>query len=83
MKRDLIRLLDQSRFQNRYKVDAVFRGGLLAGALSSNLYEALSLLLNTRIAGRIGKKLEPIVDRDYFTPFGCLSYDIGIRIRKQ
>ncbi|HTY87990.1 MAG TPA: class I SAM-dependent methyltransferase [Candidatus Acidoferrum sp.] len=80
---DFIRLLEGSAFRGRYEVDRVFRGGLFLGPLSSNLYEALSILAGTRFAAWLLRPLAKLCDWDYFVGYGKLSYNIGIRVVKR
>ena len=79
---DLVALLDSSDFRNHYEVDRVFFGGLFCYALTSNLFEGLSLLVGPVWAGRLLSSLVKLSDWDYFVSYGRLSYNIGIRIKK-
>jgi len=81
-RRDFIRLLNQSDFQDHYEVKAVFRSGLIAGVLAGNLYELFSLILGVKAAGTVVKPLQWLADREFFIPFGSLAYNIAIRIKK-
>ena len=80
---DFHRLLNASDFQNRYEVEKVFRGGLFAGVLASNLFESSSVLFGVKTATRLTSWLTWFSDRDYFIPYGPLAYNIGIRLRKR
>ena len=81
--KDFGRLLDRSDFKGRHDIDRVFRGGLLVGVLGAAVYEVLSLTVGLRWARRLIKPMHWLADRDYFVPYGILSYNIAIRIRKQ
>jgi hypothetical protein len=80
---DLIGLLENSAFQHQYEVDRVFRGGLFWYALSSNLYEAISIVAGTGFASWLLRPLGKLSDWDYFIGYGRFSYCIGIRVKKR
>lgn len=79
---DFLRLLNHSDFQNHFKIEAVFRGGLFLGALTSNLTELLSLVWGLKSASRLLKPMRWLADKDYFVRYGPLAYNIGIQITK-
>jgi ubiquinone/menaquinone biosynthesis C-methylase UbiE len=79
---DLVGLLENSAFQRHYEVERVFRGGLFCYAVTSNLFEGLSLLVGPDIAGRLLRPLWKLSDWDYFVGYGRWSYNIGIRVKK-
>ena len=78
---DLVGLLENSAFQRHYEVERVFRGGLFCYAVTSNLFEGLSLLVGPDIAGRLLRPLWKLSDWDYFVGYGRWSYT-GIRVKK-
>lgn len=80
---DLIGLLEHSAFKQHYEVDRVFRGGLCCYALSTNLFEALSVVAGPGFASALLRPLGKLADWDYFIGYGPLSYNIGIRVIKR
>lgn len=80
---DLIGLLDHSAFQRHYEVDRVFRGGLFWYVLSANLFEAISVVTGPNFASWLLQPLRKLSDWDFFIGYGRLSYNIGIRVKKQ
>ncbi len=80
--RDFIRLLDHSQFCMNYSLADVFRGGLAAGAITSNLHECLSLAFGVKRAWKLLAPARWLSDKDYFVRYGPLSYNIGIRVLK-
>jgi hypothetical protein len=79
---DLVGLLEDSVFKRHYEVDNVFRGGLFCYALTSNLFEGLSLFVGPGFAGRLLRPLWKLSDWDYFIGYGRFSYSLGIRVKK-
>jgi len=80
---DLVELLEHSAFQQRCEIDRVYRGGLFCYVLSTNLFEALSVVTGTRFASWLLWPLGRLSDWDYFIGYGRLSYNIGIRVIKR
>lgn len=80
---DLITLLKNSAFHGHFEIEKVFYGGLLCYALSSNLFEILSVLLGVRLASTLLRPLRKLSDWDYFINYGKFSYHIGILVRKK
>ncbi|HEY5912166.1 MAG TPA: class I SAM-dependent methyltransferase [Verrucomicrobiae bacterium] len=80
--RDFTRMLDNSLFGKKYCIERVFRGGLFAGALASNLHEVMSLALTVENAWKLLAPVRWIADWDYFIPYGILSYNIGVKVIK-
>ena len=80
--KDLVALLDQSRFRSHYRLDRVFRGGLLAQAIASNVYEAVAIMTGAGLASRLVKPFIKLADWDYFIGYGPLSNHIAIRVLK-
>lgn len=79
---DLKQLLNESDFKNGYAIEEVFRSGLFIGVFGSNIFELLSVILGIRMAGKLTCWVRWFADRDFFIPYGPLSYNIGIRILK-
>ena len=79
---DLIALLNGSAFVGHFEIEKMFRGGLFFYALSSNLFEALSVLTGVRFAEWLVRPLGKLADWDYFINYGRLSYNIGILVKK-
>lgn len=80
---DFTKLLGESAFAGHYAIQSLHRGGLFVEVFTSNLFEALSLVCGVRLASQICKPLKWLSDVDYFLPYGCLSYNIGIRLTKR
>jgi ubiquinone/menaquinone biosynthesis C-methylase UbiE len=79
---DFVRLLDNSSFSDRYEIQEVFYGGLFCYAFQSNLFELLSIFFGRKAASAATNPFSRLVDIDYFTNYGKLSYDIGILVKK-
>ena len=79
---DFKRLFNESDFNNQYIIEDIFRGGLFVGVFASNLFELAGVLFGIKMATRLTSWLTWFADRDYFIPYGPLSYYIGIRILK-
>jgi ubiquinone/menaquinone biosynthesis C-methylase UbiE len=79
---DFKQMLESSRFYGGFTIEALFRGGLLAGVMTSNLQEVFSLGLGVPAAWRLLAPLRWVADIDYLVPYGALSYNIGIKVKK-
>ena len=79
---DLVALLKNSAFNDHFETEKVFYGGLFCYALSSNLFEALSIITGAQFAGWLLRPFEKLSDWDYFINYGRFSYCIGILVKK-
>ncbi len=50
--------------------------------MASNLHEVLSLVLPVEQAWKLLAPVRWLADRDYFIPYGTLSYNIAVKINK-
>lgn len=80
--KDYESLLENSAFKGHFKIEQVFYGGLFWYALSSNLFEALSIVTGLRLATLLTSPIQKIADWDFFINYGKLSYNIGLLIKK-
>jgi 2-polyprenyl-3-methyl-5-hydroxy-6-metoxy-1,4-benzoquinol methylase len=80
--RDFINMLQQSSFRDGYSIEKVFRSGLLIEVLIMNIESILNIFLPQRISRMILKPFSWLGDVDYLIPYGILSYNIAIKVRK-
>jgi SAM-dependent methyltransferase len=80
--RDLRRLLDDSPFCGRYAITDVLRSGLFLEALTMDLELVLNALApRPRVRWLLGT-LNRMAARDFWIPYGPLSYNLAVRLVK-
>ena len=80
--RDLRRLLDDSPFRSRYAITDVFRSGLFLEALTMDLELMLSMFASRPRLRRLIGVLNRMAARDFWIPYGPLSYNLAVRLIK-
>jgi len=80
--KDLIRLLNQTAFRNKYKIDSVFKSGFFIEVFTSNLFHIFDRLFGKKISYKLIKPFVFVSNIDYWIPYGDLSYNIAIKIIK-
>ena len=75
-------VLDKSNFAKEYKIEKVFRSGLVLGVLAMNLKVVLRRVTGERLARLILTPLAKLASLEYWLPFGPLAYNIAISVRK-
>lgn len=81
-KKDYITMLNKSGFKNNYEIQKVFKSGLFLEVLVMNLEAILNIIFKQRISQKILKPLSALAELDYWIPFGFLSYNIAMKIKK-
>ncbi|HXK35764.1 MAG TPA: methyltransferase domain-containing protein [Candidatus Paceibacterota bacterium] len=79
----LRKLLNSSNFNGHFKVERVFKSGLVLGVLNNNLRASLRRVVGVRAARALLFPLAWLAGVEYWIPFGPLSYNIAVAIRKQ
>lgn len=80
--KDLRKMLDSTEFKDNYKIERVFRSGLILEVLVMNLESILNIIIPQRISQIVLKPLSILANIDYWIPLGVLSYNIAIKLRK-
>lgn len=80
--RDLKGLLDGSPFRRSYAITDVFRSGLFLEAVAMDLELVLSALGPRPRTRRLLAALNRLAARDYWVPYGPLSYNLAVRLVK-
>jgi 2-polyprenyl-3-methyl-5-hydroxy-6-metoxy-1,4-benzoquinol methylase len=81
-KRDLLEMLNKSSFKNRFKVEKIFRSGLLVEVLTMNLEIILGVFIPNKILNVILKPFRFLSNLDYWICYGNFSYNIAMKIIK-
>jgi 2-polyprenyl-3-methyl-5-hydroxy-6-metoxy-1,4-benzoquinol methylase len=79
---NLRKMLDSTEFKGNYKIEKKFRSGLFMEVLVMNLESFLNIFLKQRISQILLKPLSFLAEIDYWIPYGILSYNIALKIRK-
>ena len=79
----LVGLLRETHFSGRFEIVKVFRSGLFAGALISNLEFLITFLLGKRRGGVLMKPFHVLAGVDFCIPFGIFSYNIAVKLIKK
>jgi len=79
---DFIRMLGESSFKDNYKIEKIFRSGLLIEVLVMNLESFLNIFLPQRISQKILTPFYYLAEVDYWIPFGIFAYNIALKIKK-
>ncbi len=80
---DFHRMLNKTQFKGNYHIEKVFRSGLLIEVLVMNLESVLKIFFPQRLIGLILKPLRFVAEKDYWIPYGKLSYNIAIKVCKK
>lgn len=80
--KNLVSLLNQTSFRNKYKIDTVFKSGLFIEVLTSNLFHIFDRLFGKNISYKLIKPFGFLSIIDYWIPYGYLSYNIALKIIK-
>ena len=80
--RDYRKMLDSTSFKDSYNILRVFRSGLFTEVFIMNLESFFSVFLKQRISKILLKPISWLAELDYWIPYGILSYNIAIKIRK-
>lgn len=80
---EIIKLLNQSKFKDRYEIVQVFRSGLFIGALTMYLELYLSFLLRGNFKKIIIKPFLFLSEIDYWIPYNRFGYNIAMKIIKK
>jgi len=75
-------LVNSSRWGNHYRIERVFKSGLVLGALGNSLRALLRKVVGERWAMKLLFPLFFLASREYWIPFGPLSYNIAISLKK-
>lgn len=81
--KNLENILKKTNFKKKYTIEKVFRSGFLLGPLSNSLLLLGTFLFNRKISEKLCKPLVYFSEKEYWIPFGILSYNIAIRIKKK
>jgi len=81
--KDLVALLDNSRFKNNYTMEKIFRSGTCMWALIHDLDTLLSVILGKKLTTILLKPLSIVWRADFWIPLGSLSFNIAIKIQKK
>ncbi len=82
-KQELIDLLDASSFKGCYRIEKVFRSGLLAEVLAMNIELAVQLIFRSKSVQGFLESLKDVAAIDFNIPYGVAAYNIAILIRKE
>lgn len=80
--RDLIKMLNDSDFNERFEIKKVFRSGLFIEVFTMNLEVFLSIFLKKKLRDKILKPFVWLSELDYRISYGALAYNIAIILRK-
>lgn len=80
--KDFKAMLNQSSFHDGYKIEKVFRSGLIIEVMIMNIESILNIFLPQRVSRIILKPLSWLGDVDYWIPYGVFSYNIAIKVSK-
>ena len=75
-------LLKKSLFGKGYKIEHIFRSGLFLGILLFNIHTLLKILVGRHRAYLLIRPFFFLAELDYYIPFGALSFNMIIRVRK-
>jgi ubiquinone/menaquinone biosynthesis C-methylase UbiE len=79
---DLVESLDKSSFASGYTVSNSFRSGCLLYPVFLNVFEALIRVLPERSVEIATTPFRWLSEIDYWIPWGPMSYNIAVRIRR-
>ncbi len=75
-------LVEKSSFNEQYKIEHVFRSGLVLGVFSVDLKIILQRLFGKKATSFLLLPLFKLASLEYWIPFGPLAYNISISIKK-
>lgn len=79
---DFKNMLDLSTFKGNFKIDKIFRSGLVLEVLYFNLERILDVFLPIKLKNMLLKPLFYLSEKEYWLPAGPLAYNIALRIIK-
>lgn len=79
---DFINMLNKTKFKDNFVIEKIFRSGLFIEVFVMNLESFLNIMFPQRISKMILKPLSILAELDYWIPYGVLSYNIAVRLRK-
>ncbi|MFC2130181.1 methyltransferase domain-containing protein [Bacteroidota bacterium] len=81
--KDFRNMLDSTGFNDNYRIEKTFRSGLFMEVLVMNLESILNIFFKQRISQFLLKPLSWLAEIDYWIPYGILSYNIAVKIKKK
>ncbi len=78
----LLVLVNSSQWKSNYRIERVFRSGLVLGVLNNGARALLGRVIGVRWAGRLLRPFSFLVTREYWIPFGLLSYNMAVSLKK-
>jgi len=79
---DIVNVLNDSKFNDNYKIVEIFRSGLFLGVFVNNLQIIMNLIFGKKLTSIILKPLFYFKEKDYWIQYGKLSYYLSIKIIK-
>jgi len=80
--KDYKNMLNKTDFKGNYEILKIFKSGLFMEVLVMNLETILNIFFKQRISQKLLKPLSILAELDYWIPFGFLSYNIAMKIKK-
>jgi 2-polyprenyl-3-methyl-5-hydroxy-6-metoxy-1,4-benzoquinol methylase len=81
--KDYNNMLQISEFKNNYKIDKVFRSGLLIEPIYYNLERIFDIFMPAKMKKIVLKPFFFLAELEYWIPTGILAYNIAVRIIKK
>lgn len=79
---DFKKMLNKSYFKDSFKIEKVFRSGLFFEVFSINMEVILGKFFSKELVRLISKPFVWLGQIDYWIRYGCLAYNIAIKVRK-
>lgn len=80
--KDVINMLNSSKFENNYTIVKTFKSGLFMGSITSNLDFVLRQFIGNRLTSILLTPLTFLTEIDFWIPYGIFSSSLALKIIK-